>query len=116
MLLFHNSRTDKDFLEDFLGVLRNGTDFDEYYFECPPINRDTYNDKSYPFEFVLMKSEGMFKNSTSMLTATYIISIESFIRNFVIDGVACQLPSSLRRLQATPLLQTSLVFYQKNCR
>ena len=64
---FLNSRTDKDFLEDFLGVLRNGTDFEEYYFECPPINRDTYNDKSYPFEFVLMKSEGMFKNSISML-------------------------------------------------
>ena len=58
-LLFHNSRTDKDFLEDFLGVLRNGTDFDEYHFECAPINRDTYNDKSYPFEFVLIKSEGM---------------------------------------------------------
>ena len=30
------------------------------------------------------------------------------VRNFVIEGVACQLPSSLRRLQATPLLQTSL--------
>ena len=30
------------------------------------------------------------------------------VRNFVIEGVACQPPSSLRRLQATPLLQTSL--------
>ena len=70
MLLFQNYRTDKDFLEDFLGVLRNGTDFDEYYFECPPINFDTYNDKSYPFEFVLMKSEGILKNSNSMLIPT----------------------------------------------
>ena len=33
----------------------------------------------------------------------------SKVRNFVIEGVACQLPSSLRRLQATPLLQTSLM-------
>ena len=31
------------------------------------------------------------------------------LRNFVIEGVACQLPSSLRRLQVTPLLQTSLI-------
>ena len=30
------------------------------------------------------------------------------LRNFVIEGVACQPPSSLRRLQATPQLQTSL--------
>ena len=31
------------------------------------------------------------------------------LRNFVIEGVACQPPSSLRNLQATPPLQTSLV-------
>ena len=31
--------------------------------------------------------------------------MQSPIRNFVIEGVACQLP----RLQATPLLQTSLI-------
>ena len=30
------------------------------------------------------------------------------VRNFVIEGMACQPPSSLRRLQATPPLQTSL--------
>ena len=30
------------------------------------------------------------------------------VRNFVIEGVACQPPSSLRRLQVTPPLQTSL--------
>ena len=70
MLHFHNYRTDKDFLEDFLGVLRNGTDFDKYYFECPPINFDTYNDKSYPFEFVLMESEGILNTSNSMLIPT----------------------------------------------
>ena len=32
----------------------------------------------------------------------------SYVRKVVIEGMACQLPSSLRRLQATPLLQTSL--------
>ena len=62
---FHNYRTDNDFLEDFLGVLRNGTDFDEYYFECPPINLETYNDTSYPFEFVLIKWEEGMLNSIS---------------------------------------------------
>ena len=35
--------------------------------------------------------------------------MKSMLRNFVIEGVACQPPSSLRRLQATPPLQTSLV-------
>ena len=33
----------------------------------------------------------------------------SEVRNFVIEGVACQPPSSLKRLQATPPLQTSLI-------
>ena len=33
------------------------------------------------------------------------------LRNFVIEGVACQLP---RRLQATPLLQTSLTVKSSN--
>ena len=35
-------------------------------------------------------------------------SIVPSVRNFVIEGVACQPPSNLRRLQATPPLQTSL--------
>ena len=35
--------------------------------------------------------------------------MESLLWNFVIEGLACQLPSSLRRLQDTPLLQTSLI-------
>ena len=33
------------------------------------------------------------------------VLMDPHLRNFVIEGVACQLP---RRLQATPLLQTSL--------
>ena len=36
------------------------------------------------------------------------------VRNFVIEGVARQPPSSLRRLQATPLLQTSLEISDSN--
>ena len=34
--------------------------------------------------------------------------MSSSLRNFVIEGVACQ-PPSLRRLQAAPPLQTSLI-------
>ena len=43
----------------------------------------------------------------------------SDLRNFVIEGVACQLPSSLRSLQATPLFQTSLkkiLFCLRSCK
>ena len=36
-----------------------------------------------------------------------VIEIGTVLRNFVIEGMACQKPSR-RRLQATPLLQTSL--------
>jgi len=53
-----NIGSNDDFLEDFIGALKNGTDFDEYNFECPPTNRKTYRDDAYPFEFILMKSKG----------------------------------------------------------
>ena len=33
-------------------------------------------------------------------------SMKYELKNFVIEGVACQAPSRLRRLQATPPLQT----------
>ena len=46
--------------------------------------------------------------SLSMELLTSAAKIRSRLRNFVIEGVACQPPSSLRRLQATPPLQTSL--------
>ena len=44
------------------------------------------------------------KNVKNMMTL--------YLRNFVIEGVACQPPSNLRRLQATPPLQTSLVILE----
>ena len=34
--------------------MKNGTDFDEYFFECPPITKSTL--KSETFEFVLKKA------------------------------------------------------------
>jgi len=57
-LFLVNIATDRDFLKDFIGILKNGTDFEEYNFECHPTSRKTYGDNSYPFEFILMKSEG----------------------------------------------------------
>merc|ERR1719418_7324 len=46
--------TNQDFLDDFINILKNGTDFDEYFFECPPITKSTLN--SEKFEFVLKKA------------------------------------------------------------
>ena len=69
MLFHYQHRTDagdEDFRKDFIGILKNGTDFDEYNFECPPANRKTSGDNSYPFEFILMKSGGMFLNFQSI--------------------------------------------------
>ena len=42
-----------------------------------------------------------------MLRSTHVVYT---FRNFVIKGAACQPPSNLRKLQATPPLQTSLVY------
>jgi len=57
-IFLENIESDEDFLKDFISILKNGTDFDEYNFECPPTSRKTYEDNSNPFEFILMKSEG----------------------------------------------------------
>jgi len=53
---------EEDFRKDFIGILKNGTDFEEYNFECPPANHKTSGDNSYPFEFILMKSVGQKSN------------------------------------------------------
>jgi len=50
-------------LDDFMSVLNDGTDFDAYYFECPPINRATQN---RPFEFILKKSNSLDRPSDKM--------------------------------------------------
>ena len=59
MLFYYHHRTDENFRKDFIGILKNGTDFDEYNFECRPVNLKTSGDNSYPFEFILMKPGGM---------------------------------------------------------
>ena len=45
---------------DFMDVLRDGIDFDQYYFECPPITKDT---QDRPFEFILRKSYNLDRPS-----------------------------------------------------
>ena len=56
--------------------------------------------KIQKFKSLLIKVEKILKCKLD--------SIPSPLRNFVIEGVACQPP--LRRLQATPPLQTSLAY------
>ena len=45
---------------DFINILKNGTDFDEYFFECPPITKSTLNSET--FEFVLKKATRLANN------------------------------------------------------
>ena len=52
--------------------------------------------------------ESVFDRSYSIRNSETQVTVLK-LRNFVIEGMACQPPSSLRRLQATPPLQTSLV-------
>ena len=49
------SRHDVTFLDQFLKVLSNEVTFESYYFECPPINAKTLDEKN--FEFVLVESD-----------------------------------------------------------
>ena len=58
------------------------------------------------FSYLSMRDLGRFKRTSKRF--------RYLLRNFVIEGVACQPPSSLRRLQATPQLQTSLGTYISN--
>ena len=45
---------ENEFLEKFIQVLQN-ISFDGYYFECPPVNSNNFDQKH--FEFVIVKSE-----------------------------------------------------------
>jgi len=46
---------DVSFLDQFLKVLTNEVTFESYYFECPPVNAKTLDEKN--FEFVLVESD-----------------------------------------------------------
>jgi len=58
--------TDDEFLNDFLGILKNGTDFNEYRIEFAPTSRDTYGKTANPFEFILMKSDASRQNNQQL--------------------------------------------------
>ena len=45
---------EEQFLENFIGILQN-LPFEGYYFECPPVNSQNFDQKS--FEFVIVKSK-----------------------------------------------------------
>jgi len=49
--------SDQDFLDDFIDILKSGSGFDQYYFECKPIKKSTFD--SEKFEFVLKKADGL---------------------------------------------------------
>ena len=48
-------RTDEEFRNDFVRILKSGTDFKEYNFECHPMTPATYENQK--FEFILMEYE-----------------------------------------------------------
>ena len=86
---------------------------DEQVMTFPPfLTRRKYKSSKYHqnqsnFLFIYEKLEWLWpfcKNLSKMFDQQKLF----WLRNFVIEGVACQPPSSLRRLQATPPLQTSL--------
>ena len=59
-----------ELLDDFIEVLRNGTEFEEYYFECPPISNATQNKT---FEFILKSSSGLDRKSQEWKFNDYFI-------------------------------------------
>jgi len=50
-------RTNQNFLNDFVEVLKTGTAFGQYYFECKPIKKSTFETQA--FEFVLKKADDL---------------------------------------------------------
>jgi len=54
---------DDEFRDDFLGILKNGTDFNEYRIEFPATSRQTYGKTANPFEFILMKYDASHQNN-----------------------------------------------------
>ena len=75
MFFYYHHRTHEDFLKDFIDILKNGTDFDEYNFECPPTSPKTYEDNSNPFEFILMKTESKLMVKSIVLKSHRLILI-----------------------------------------
>ena len=55
MFFFPYFRADPDFLDDFIRVLKNGTNYDNYHFQCPPTNPTKYRSQPFEFSLVLMK-------------------------------------------------------------
>ena len=67
-------------LDDFIEVLRNGTEFKEYYFECPPISNATQNKT---FEFILKSSSGLDRKSQEWIFNDYFIDSECLSVEFL---------------------------------
>jgi len=56
-----NMKTNPEFIDDFIQILKIGTDFDQYYFECIPVKKSTM--KTEGFEFVLKKATDLANRS-----------------------------------------------------
>lgn len=57
---------DDEFRDDFLGILKNGTDFNNYRIEFPATSQQTYGETANPFEFILMKSDASNQNNRQL--------------------------------------------------
>ena len=49
--------SNQEFLDDFIQILKTGTNFDQYYFECVPVKKSTL--KTQGFEFILKKANDL---------------------------------------------------------
>ena len=56
------------FLDDFIKVLQTGTDYEQYNFECPPVESATKNNS---FEFILSQSKTRDRQPTPNLPNDY---------------------------------------------
>ena len=80
LYLFANFRQEGELLDDFIEVLRNGTEFEQYYFECPPISNATQNET---FEFILKSSSGLDRKSQEGKFNDYFIDPECLSVEFL---------------------------------
>ena len=61
-------RNDNSFLADFIDVLKTGSDYDQYYFECPPVSSATQDNE---FEFIISQSTTLDRNPTPNTFSSY---------------------------------------------
>lgn len=87
-----NIGSNQDFLDDFIHILKDGTDFDEYFFECTSITKSAFQTKE--FEFVLKKTTGLATTTTG---ENRVANFQAFENNFKSNCVVTDFPFGVRK-------------------